>query len=114
VALICALPADSHTLASPVEVQLGAASASGATAIATALAPATNSGEMKLRIFMMRYSFFGLHFRPFQDRACAKRSRQCCHPIAASSYPPQTSPRADINLPKFGEFWALLRLLALI
>jgi hypothetical protein len=53
-----ALPAVWHRLAAPLEVQVGAASASGATAIATALAPAINSGAMKLRIFMMRYSSY--------------------------------------------------------
>jgi hypothetical protein len=53
VALTCAFPSDSQTLAVPVEVQVGAAWASGATAIAAALAPATNSGGMKLRILMM-------------------------------------------------------------
>jgi hypothetical protein len=35
-----------------VEVQIGAASASGATAIAAALAPATKSGGTKLRILI--------------------------------------------------------------
>lgn len=53
VALTCAFPSDWHTLAEPVKVQLGAASASGATAIAAALAPATNSGGMKVRILLM-------------------------------------------------------------
>jgi hypothetical protein len=50
--MIWALPSDSQTLAVPVDVQLGAASANGASAIATTLAPATNSGGTKLRILI--------------------------------------------------------------
>jgi hypothetical protein len=46
------LPSVWHRLAEPDEVQVGAASASGATAMATAVAPATNSGGMKLRILI--------------------------------------------------------------
>jgi hypothetical protein len=52
------LPADWHTLAIPLEVQVGAAWASGSTAITTAPAPITNSLGTKVRILMVHCSFF--------------------------------------------------------
>jgi len=50
-------------LANPLEVHVGAASASGANAIATALAPAASSGATKVRILMMALLLCGAYWQ---------------------------------------------------